>query len=352
MLRHFVGGNSFSVWCQSLSFSKVFLEGIIYPSGKVGVVLFFLISAWFLCEGSNDMKQSFYRVWVLERELLFYGVIIVVYLALFHRESLTAKGLIGALFPLSTELWWYPTSYALFLMFLPFLTAGLHSLGRTMHRNLCILCFVLWSVCGGLVSFISFDMVEQNVIIFLYLYILVSYWRWYGIAGEHRRDIALFAIGGGYFISVCSVIFLTLITVMTGRNPQLQTMTGQNEWMLPVMLIGFGMFALFKDWNFHSRVVNSLAKSTFAVYLISAHPGMPSILWGEWFNMTDVYGTLWLIPYMLIAGLAVYAGCTLIDYIRRGLFTITVDRHPGRWFNAVLAKIVGLRVFDRICDDQ
>lgn len=176
VLRHFVGGNTFSVWNEPLSFDKVFLEGIIYPSGKVGVVLFFLVSAWFLCEGSSGLKQSFRRAWILERELLFYSIAIAISLALFHRESLTTKTLAGTLFPVSLELWWYPTSYIVFLLLHPFLTAGLHALGQTAHRNLCILCVVLWSVCGGIVSFVSFDMVEQNVMIFLYLYVLVSYW--------------------------------------------------------------------------------------------------------------------------------------------------------------------------------
>ena len=116
-------------------------------------------------------------------------------------------------------------------------------------------------------------------------------------------------------------------------------MLGQNEWMLPVILIGFGLFALFKDWNFQNRAINNLAKSTFAVYLISAHPAMPQILWGEWFNMAEVYGTPWLVLYMCLSCLAVYAGCTLIDYVRRGLFVITIDRNPGQWFDVVWKKI-------------
>lgn len=215
VLRHFVGGNATSVWEQPFSVNKVFLEGIIYPSGKVGVVLFFLISAWFLCEKSSGLKQSFRRAWILERELLFYSIGITLCLALFHSESLTLKTLIGAILPTSTELWWYPTSYMVFLLLHPFLTVGLHALGQVMHRNLCVLCILLWSVLGGVISFISFDMTEQNVMIFVYLYILVTYWRWYGISWHHRF-VAIVSIIIGYAISVCSVIVLTVVTTWAG----------------------------------------------------------------------------------------------------------------------------------------
>lgn len=346
VLRHFVGGNATSVWEQPFSVNKVFLEGIIYPSGKVGVVLFFLISAWFLCEKSSGLKQSFRRAWILERELLFYSIGITLCLALFHSESLTLKTLIGAILPTSTELWWYPTSYMVFLLLHPFLTVGLHALGQVMHRNLCVLCILLWSVLGGVISFISFDMTEQNVMIFVYLYILVTYWRWYGISWHHRF-VAIVSIIIGYAISVCSVIVLTVVTTWAGGGERQQTMLGQNEWMLPIILIGFGMFALFKNTNFQNRAINNLAKSTFAVYLISAHPAMPAILWGEFFDMNTVYNTPWLIPYAFGSALAVYVACVLIDYVRRGVFALTIDRYPGKIFNMIWERVAKVKLLEK-----
>ena len=43
--RHFVGGNAVNVWNQPVSFYKIFFEGVVFPFGKVGVVLFFFVSA-------------------------------------------------------------------------------------------------------------------------------------------------------------------------------------------------------------------------------------------------------------------------------------------------------------------
>lgn len=80
ILRHFVGANGFSVWQMPLSVNKVIAEGVLFPLGKVGVVLFFLISAWFLCEGSTDIKACLRHVWMLEREILFYGLIMTIFM--------------------------------------------------------------------------------------------------------------------------------------------------------------------------------------------------------------------------------------------------------------------------------
>ena len=36
--------------------------------------------------------------------------------------------------------------------------------------------------------------------------------------------------------------------------------------------------------------------------------------------------------------LAIYIVCTLIDFVRHGLFAVTVDRNRGRWFELAWNK--------------
>ncbi|MBT1164905.1 acyltransferase family protein [Bifidobacterium felsineum] len=334
VLRHFVGANAFDVWTQPLSFNKIILEGMFYPSGKVGVVLFFLISAWFLCESTTDLKAALRRAWILEREILFYSLALTAIVLATDRSLLTPKILVSAILPTSTDLWWYTTSYIVFLILCPFLTIGLKSLGQRTHRNCCLASIILWSIGGGLTSFVSFDMTKENVLIFIYLYTLVSYWRWYQPELIDRRTATVFVILG-YTISTASVLALTPITLTLDRGTHQQTMLGQNEWMLPVMLIGFGMFSLAKQHHFTSKIVNSIAKSTLAIYLITVYPPISTLLWQRMFDMHGIYDNPWLTAYALgIAALTAIA-CIAIDYTRRALFTISIDRNPGKWFNTL-----------------
>lgn len=135
ILRHFVVFNTLDVWSQPLSVNKLVLEGILYPSGKVGVVLFFLISAWFLCESSTDIKASFKRVWILEREILFYSFALLALFYCIDRKQITKSLLVKTVFPISTNLWWYVTSYAIFLVLMPFVSKGLRALGEKFTRH-------------------------------------------------------------------------------------------------------------------------------------------------------------------------------------------------------------------------
>lgn len=88
-------------------------------------------------------------------------------------------------FPLSTALWWYPTSYALFLIFLPFLNAGMKQLAQRQHKQLAIICLVLWRFLG-LIPKINFDLTDKSVFVFIYWYILLSYYRWHMKKNQHK----------------------------------------------------------------------------------------------------------------------------------------------------------------------
>ena len=338
ILRHFVVFNTFDVWSQTLSIKKVVLEGIFYPSGKIGVVLFFLISAWFLCESPTSLKESFKRLWFLEREVLFYSIALFGFFCLFQHAQINTQLVLNTIFPISTNLWWYATSYAVFLILMPFFTKGLQTLGKQTHKACCLICIIMWSICGGIFNFISFDMPEQNVLIFLYLYTLVSYWRWY-IKDPIQTKISILAITAGYAITTVSVIFLSFTNFGTQNDPSLQGMLGRNEWMLPVMLASFGTFALFKEHHFVNKIINSIAKSMFAVYLITVYPLSSTLLWQKLFNISNIYNSRALVPFIIIAGLFILTSCICIDYLRRWIFRITIDCNKGRWFDYAWEKL-------------
>lgn len=50
------------------------------------------------------------------------------------------------------------------------------------------------------------------------------------------------------------------------------------SWKLPVIMVGFGMFLLFDRATFHSRAINRIAQSAFAVYLITDYAASEKLL--------------------------------------------------------------------------
>ena len=105
------------------------------------------------------------------------------------------------------------------------------------------------------------------------------------------------------------------------------------SWKLPVIMVGFGMFLLFDRATFHSRAINRIAQSAFAVYLITDYAASEKLLWAQLFNLQNLYQQPLAILQILSILLAIYVTCTLIDFIRQALFAVTLDRRRGRRFD-------------------
>lgn len=346
---HSVHENRFDVLGQGLSVNKLWLELVLNPLGNVGVVVFFSISAWFLCDAEASVRGSLRRIWILERELLFWSLtILLVLLVSPIRPSGKAAliTLVKSFLPVSTAMWWYPTSYAVFLLLLPFLIAGLRGLGGRRHGQLAVVCFIMWSVLGGLVPHVDFDMTRMNVMGFVYLFILVSYWKWYRKPLTTRQACGMIVSG----VAVIPVFVLgpALLTQLTGMAKGWQMGIVNAVNMLPMVLIGFGVFALAERHPTSNRVVNWIAPSAFATYLITSHPVVKEWIWSEPFNLGPIYHNPWLPLISVAIVLAVFASCTALDLVRRGLFHLTVDRHPGRWFDRAYGRIIASRIAARV----
>ena len=198
----------------------------------------------------------------MERELLFWSLTLMAFYLVFDRADLGMKLMAKSILPLSMNVWWYATAYAIFLALLPFLSKGLKALGRECHLALAVIVLVIW----GLTSFIPKtlgDSALTGVFGFIYLFILISAYKWYMKPFSVKQACLMISIGLGFFLLyTCASIALSLL----GHNVNIY-ITG--DWRLPVIMVGFGMFLLFDCVTFHSRIVNRIAKSAFAVYLIT-----------------------------------------------------------------------------------
>ena len=112
------------------------------------------------------------------------------------------------------------------------------------------------------------------------------------------------------------------------------------DWRLPVVLIGFGMFLLFNSHSFENNIVNRIAQSAFAVYLITEYGMSKELLWVRLFNLKNLYQETFAIPQIFGILLAIYTSCTLLDFVRQALFTVTIDRHRGYCFELTWNKII------------
>lgn len=329
LAHHFIVHNGYDVKQLPLGPERIFFQLVMAGGGKVGVVIFFSISAWFFLDREQTIKSNLKRVWIMERELLFWSLILVTFYLVFDRTDLSMKLMVKSVMPLSTGVWWYATAYAIFLALLPFLSKGLKALGREYHLALAATVLVIW----GLTSFIpGAQSLTDNVFGFIYVFILISAYKWHMMPFTTKQVWLIAGIGLGFFLLYTAA---SATLSLLGHDMGI-FITG--SWKLPVIMVGFGMFLLFDRVTFHSRVINRIAQSAFAVYLITDYAASEKLLWVRLFNLQDLYQQPLAILRILGILLAIYAACTLIDFIRQALFAATIDRCRGRWFDLLWDK--------------
>ena len=165
------------------------------------------------------------------------------------------------------------------------------------------------------------------LIYFCALYVVISYYRW------HMRPLgagagAAMAASGLFSIAVSAPLFALLAPGDTGLQTYLS-----GEWKLPVSLAGLGLLLCFSRLRFRSRVVNWVAASTFAVYLVTEFPGVRSLLWRGAFSMEGWYASPAAPILAALCVAAAFAACVAVDAVRWALFA-AVRCRPGAWCDA------------------
>ena len=208
------------------------------------------------------------------------------------------------------------------------------ALGREYHLKLAATVLVIW----GLTSFIPGMIgINDGFFGFIYLFILISAYKWYMEPFTTRQVWLMIGTGLGFFLLyTCASITLSLLGYDMGIY-----ITG--DWKLPVIMVGFGMFLLFDRVTFHNRTINRIAQSAFAVYLITDYAASRKLFWVKLFNLQDLYQQPFAILQILGILLTIYAICILIDFARQALFAFTIDRRHGHWFDLLWKRSISFK---------
>lgn len=334
LMCHFIVHNGYDVLKLPLGPERIFFQLVMQSGGTIGVDIFFSISAWFFLDREQTIKSNLRRVWIMERELLFWSLILMAFYLAFDRADLGMKLMVKSFMPLSMNVWWYATAYAIFLALLPFLSKGLKALGEKYHLALAVTMLAIW----GLTSFIpGMVRINDGFFGFIYLFILISAYKWHLQPLSAKQAWILTLIGISFFLLYAAA---SIVLSLLGHDMGIFI---NGSWKLPAIMVGFGMFLLFDRVTFHNRAINRIAQSAFAVYLITDYAASEKLLWVKLFNLQNLHQQPFAILRILGILLAIYTTCTLIDFIRQALFAATLDRRRGRWFDLLWDKVSAWR---------
>ena len=324
---------------------------LIESMGSIGVMLFFAISAWYLCqEKKPSLWKNMRRAWLLEREVLFYSITLFLIFFIYKRDLFSSRLILSSLFPTATALWWYVTAYVVFLFLEPSLTVGLRQIGKKMHGCLVLSFMILWAFLSGLSPIPLFGANIGSFAYFVFIYTTIAFYRWYMEDLGTRFAVVILIIG------VCLITSSILVLQICGTLLQSPSLRAGSTYLtssiikLPVLLIGFGSIIIAEKKYFCNRIINLIASTTFGIYLIHEYPIIRHYLWNSQYGISEVYNKPLAILVAMGFVLSVFISCIFLDIVRQGLFKITVEKNKGMYFNKLSLHISKYKFISRLRD--
>lgn len=88
------------------------------------------------------------------------------------------------------------------------------------------------------------------------------------------------------------------------------------------LLMAVALFVVFKNWHLpHNAMINSVATTTIAVYLIHDNGVISAWLWNDIIRAGRFYDTVFLIPHMILTAMVIFTVCSLMEFMREKILT-------------------------------
>lgn len=250
---HFVTYNNFGP--TNMFSDKVLALSMLRLGGKLGVVLFVMITGYFML--NKTFKWA--RIIDLSRQTIYFSVIVAVLAYAFAGTKPDLLGVFRMIFPLLMENYWFPTDFAVVLILSPALNKLVHSIDKK------TLTFGLF----GMISLIGLPLIvpdmKNSIIGLILAYVLGAYVQKYNLKISNTKLVLMLV-----FVTVLTTAMTDLLLTAAHSSQfisgfRLFFVTGFNASAYVAAVL---IFLLFKQWEFGNvKIINVIASTTFGVYL-------------------------------------------------------------------------------------
>lgn len=293
----------------------------------VATNVFILISGYF---GIHIKYRSFIRFYVM---LAFYGCVLY-HLHLYLIDSHVNRwSIYNTLFPISNSpgLWFVKSYFVLYLLS-PILNAATNALTKRQYQ-MSILLFTVVILYYGFYREMEFASAGYSLSNFVYLYFIGGYLKRY-IPNTPKLRIPSIIV---YFLGSILLWCLAVYAENSDSSSVWFSIVQYNHPFLIVSSIAFFLF--FTTLHFSSKIINFIAPSSLAVYILHDNKYFNSQLYskiGDCYFAANDWGGGALLLFAII--LAIWSMGYMIDIIRRGL-TYPIEKVCINLFKKLKEKI-------------
>lgn len=279
--------------------------------GKIGINCFVLITGYFMCKSRITIRKFL----KLLLEVEFYKIVIYFIFMVSGYESFSLSGILKVMLPVTAINSNFTGCFMVFYLCIPFLNILVKNMNERQHMLLLCLVFFTYILMGTLPKI---TVAMNYVSWFICLYFIASYVRMY--PKDVFEKTKFWGICTAVFATICISSVLCCLWLGTKMEKQLAYSFVQDSNTFLAVCMGVSSFLCFKNMKMkQSKVINTIASSTFGVLLIHANSDtMRRWLWQTVLNVKETFyePTGMVVLHAVLSVAAIFAICVIIDQIR------------------------------------
>lgn len=304
VISHWGGHGSISITDDYIdSYNLVWLQ-ISQYFGEVANCAFVLISGYFSSTRGTVNIRGLKNIVI---DVKFYSVLMFIVAVLAGKQLFTVKTSILALCPIIFSQYWFVIPFLCVCLLGPWL----NDIIRKLDKKTAVAFYGLQFLFILILPIIGNSAVASNITLFVFYYCIGAGLNIHQTLIEKLRRYKWMMVLTG----LLSVVFICCLLDVVGAPQSYNRLIGR---FTPFPLIAaLGLLLIFVKSNIQSAIINKLAISTFAVYLISENANIYTWLWKDYFDNATHAGDWSMIPISIFQCSIVFLFCIVIDQIYR-----------------------------------
>lgn len=292
----------------------------LWIGGKLGVNIFVLISGYFLVNSRFKLK-SFISVWFTS---YVYAWIIFILYSLIVERSISLKLLVKTIFMGSSGyLNWFVTAYLIMYAFHPFINKLIRTLSSKEFITFLGLGIIVFSLFETVFRNPSIGTTGDDAIWIILVYCVGAFIKLNEEKLKMISNTRLVSTGIiSILLSMASIFALDYVNLLkhisTSNYFYGKFVGGTSPLQLLTAITIFLIFI--KMQPHHSKTINMVAKTTFAIYLIHANTIIVDWLWNDIVRGQRFENTPLVFGYAFIVAVTIFVSCAVIEFLREKIF--------------------------------
>ena len=245
---------------MAVSPTGVFVRYLWESLFVLGVNAFVMLSGWY------GIRFRLSRLWELLFQVLFFAVCIIAIACIYEQRWPVMRDL-GYLLLSDNYDYWFVKAYLMLYILSPVLNAFVERASREQFLQVLLLFFGFVFLWGWIFKGAVWLKHGHSGIFFVGLYLLARYLRLYWVDGVNIRKPVCAAV----YLSIALVIAVSAYLLL--RTNHLDSVRRLYFYTCPLVIVQAAAFLLFfTQVKLKSKIVNWVAISTLAIYLVHSSP--------------------------------------------------------------------------------